>query len=42
VHRAANAATLELEVGTLPTGLYLLRIETEGAAAESRQLQITH
>jgi len=42
VQKAANTATLQLAVDTLPTGLYLLRIESEGEAPESHQIQITH
>lgn len=42
VQKAANTATLQLAVDTLPAGFYLLRIESEGEAPESHQIQITH
>lgn len=40
--QASTTPTVNLAVATLPAGLYLLRIEADGATVESRQIQITH
>jgi len=40
--QATTTPTLSLPTGALPTGLYLLHIEVNGAVVERRRLQITH
>ena len=42
LQQASGTPALHLGVGALPAGLYLLRIEADGATVESHQLQITH
>jgi len=40
--QATTTPTAQLPTGGLPTGLYLLHIEVNGAVVERRRLQITH
>jgi hypothetical protein len=42
IQQATTTPTLQLNTGTLPTGLYLLHIEAAGVIIERRRVQITH